>query len=69
MKFEKHLSQFQEYLESNHFSQRTVETYCSYAKRFIGFLVECYSRVTSCEKITKDIILDFQNYLDVKKDP
>ena len=63
MKFEKHLTQFQEYLESNHFSERTVETYCSYAKRFIGFVDEYYPRVTSFEKITKDIVLDFQNYL------
>ena len=63
MKFEKHLTQFQEYLESNHFSERTVETYCSYAKRFIGFLDEYYPRVTSFEKITKDIVLDFQSYL------
>ena len=63
MKFEKHLTQFQEYLESNHFSERTVETYCSYAKRFISFLDEYYPRITSFEKITKDIILDFQSYL------
>ena len=63
MKFEKHLAQFQEYLESNYFSERTVETYCSYAKRFIGFVDTYYPRVTSFEKITKDIILDFQRYL------
>ena len=63
MKFEKHLTRFQEYLESNYFSERTIETYGSYAKRFIGFLVEYYPRITSFEKITKDIILDFQSYL------
>ena len=63
MEFEKHLAQFREYLESNHFSERTVETYCSYAKRFVGFIDEYYPRVTSFEKITKDIILDFQNHL------
>ena len=63
MKFENHLTQFQEYLESNHFSERTVETYSAYAKRFVGFLDEYYPRVTSFEKITKEIILDFQSYL------
>ncbi len=63
MKFEKYLTQFQGYLESNHFSERTVETYCAYAKRFVGFLDEYYPRITSFEKITKEIILDFQSYL------
>ena len=63
MMFENQLRQFQGYLESNHFSQRTVETYCSYAKRFVGFLDRYYARVTSFEQITKDIVLDFQSYL------
>jgi len=63
MKFEIQLSRFQEYLESNHFSQRTVETYCCYAKRFIGFLDQYYPKVTAFEMITKDIMLDFQSYL------
>ncbi len=40
-----------------------METYCAYAKRFVGFLDEYYPRVTSFEKITKEIILDFQSYL------
>jgi len=63
MKFENHLTQFQEYLESDHFSQRTIETYCAYAQRFVSFLDKYYPRITSFEKITKDIILDFQSYL------
>ena len=63
MKFEKYLNSFKEYLESNKFSERTVETYCSYARQFLSFVEEYYSRITSLEKITKDIVLDYQNYL------
>ncbi|MGR3301613.1 MAG: phage integrase N-terminal SAM-like domain-containing protein [Candidatus Scalindua sp.] len=63
MKFKKYLNDFQEYLESNHFSERTVETYFSYAKRFASFIEKYYPRITSFVKITKDIILDYQNHL------
>ncbi|MBA7544560.1 Tyrosine recombinase XerC [subsurface metagenome] len=63
MKFEKHLNTFQEYLEVNHFSERTVESYFSYAKRFASFIEKYYSRIASFDKVTKDIILDYQNYL------
>ena len=63
MKFEKHFNGFIEYLETNQFSERTVETYCSYVKQFLFFVEEYYSRITSLEKITKDIVLDYQNYL------
>ena len=63
MKFEKHFNGFKEYLETNQFSERTVETYCSYAKQFLFFIEEYYPRITSLEKITKDIVLDYQNYL------
>ena len=61
MKFEKHLTSFKEYLESNQFSERTVETYCSYAKQFLFFIEEYYPRITSLEKITKDIIPSTNN--------
>ena len=63
MKFEKHFNGFKEYLETNQFSERTVETYCSYTKQFLSFIEEYYPRITSLEKITKDIVLDYQNYL------
>ena len=68
MKFENHLTQFREYLESGHYSERTTETYCAYAKRFVGFLDTHYPRLTSFGKITRDIILDFQNYLTQYRD-
>ena len=49
MKFEKYLTSFKEYLKSNQFSERTVETYCSYTKQFLSFIEEYYSRITSLE--------------------
>ncbi len=63
MKFEKYLNSFKEYLESNHFSMRTVESYCSYTNQFLSFIDKYYQRITTLEKITKDIILDYQSYL------
>ena len=63
MKFEKYLSGFKEYLESNNFSERTVESYCLYEKQFLSFIEKYYSRITSLEQITKDTVLDYQSYL------
>jgi hypothetical protein len=63
MKFEKYFSSFKEYLESNNFSERTVESYCLYVKQFISFIEKYYTRIDSPEKITKDIMLDYQIYL------
>ena len=68
MKLEKTLTDFQDYLEACHFSERTVETYCGYSKRFIAYLEKYFPRIASYERITKDIILDFQNYLAHFKD-
>jgi len=62
------LKEFQDYLESCHCSPRTVETYGGYAKRFAGFLKEHYLRITSFDRVSKDIILDFQSYLAHTKD-
>jgi len=63
MKFEKYLTSFTKYLASNNFSERTVESYTTYIKQFLSFIEKYYQRVDSLEKITKDIILDYQNYL------
>ncbi len=63
MKFKKYLTSFKEYLESNQFSERTVENYCSCTKQFLSYIEEYYPRIISLEKITKDIVLDYQNYL------
>ena len=63
MNHERYLNDLKQYLEATHFSKRTVETYTAYAKRFFEFLGEHYPRVSTLERITKDIVLDFQNYL------
>jgi len=63
MKFKKYLTGFKEYLESSNFSERTVESYSLYIKQFLLFIEKYYQRINSLEKITKDIVLDYQNYL------
>ncbi len=63
MKFEKYLTGFREYLETNSFSERTVSSYFCNVKQFLAFIEKYYSRIISMEKITKDIVLDYQTYL------
>ena len=63
MKFEKYLTGFCEYLETNSFSERTVSSYCCNVKQFLSFIEKYYPRIISMEKITKDIVLDYQTYL------
>ncbi len=63
MKFDRYLKEFEHYLVACAFSERTIETYALYAKRFTAFLKTYYPRIQSFEKITKDVILDYQNYL------
>ena len=63
MKFEKYLNGFKEYLEKNSFSERTVTSYFCNGKQFLSFIEKYYSRISSMEKITEDIVLDYQNYL------
>ena len=67
MKFHQYLSEFADYLASCRFSERTVETYALYAKRFTGFLETYYPRISSFEKVTKDVILDYQSYLSTRQ--
>jgi hypothetical protein len=68
MKSENVVKEFQYYLESCHCSPRTVKTHGSYAKRFTGFLKEHYPRINSLDRISEDVILDFQSYLAHTKD-
>ena len=68
MNIENVIKEFQDYLESCNCSPRTVETYSSYAKRFAGFLIQHYPRITSFDRVSKDVILDFQSYLAHTKD-
>jgi integrase/recombinase XerD len=68
MTFEKTVQDFQEYLEACHYSERTVETYGVYVKRFIAFLNTHYPRIRSFDRITKNEVLDFQRYLAQYRD-
>ena len=67
MNLEESIADFTEYLSSCGLSERTIEAYSNYARRFVGFLVNYYPRIRSFEKVTKDIILDFQNFLATSK--
>ncbi len=63
MQFEKYINTFKEYLEEHNYSDRTVETYCYNTNRFLNFLEKYYPRIKSLEKVTKEIVLDYQKYL------
>jgi len=63
MRFEKYFNAFKEHLEERNLAERTVETYCYNTKRFFHFLEKYYPRIKSLEKVTKDIVLDYQKYL------
>jgi len=63
MKNEEYLSVFKEHLEERNFSERTVETYLYNTRRFLDFLTRYYPRIRSMEKVTKEIVHDYQRYL------
>ncbi len=63
MKFEKYVNTFKEYLEEHNYSERTVETYSYNTNRFLNFMDKYYPRIKSMEKVTKEIVLDYQKYL------
>ncbi len=63
MKFEKSLGLFKEHLEERNYSERTIETYIYNTRRFLDFLERYYPRIESLEKITKEIVYDYQRFL------
>ncbi len=63
MKFEKYFNAFREYLKEHNYSERTVETYSYNIEKFLHFLDKYYPRIKSLEKVTMDIVLDYQKYL------
>ena len=67
MRFDRYLNEFEDYLVGCAFSERTIESYMLYAKRFTVFLATFYPRINSFEKITKEVIMDYQNYLSTCK--
>jgi site-specific recombinase XerD len=63
MKFQSYLDAFTEYLRQCNCAERTVETYGYNLEKFFFFLEEHYPRINSMEKVTKDIVHDYQQYL------
>jgi len=63
MKFQHYLDTFTEYLKECHCADRTVETYGYNLEKFFRFLEAHYPRINSMEKVTKDIVQDYQQYL------
>jgi len=67
MNYQKYLEAFREYLLVINFSDRTIEKYISTNKELFFFIEKYYQRITSIEKITKDVILDYQRYVSQYK--
>ena len=63
MKFEKHISNFFEYLLMKGYSERTKETYSQEIKKLVAFLDEHYPRINNIAQINKEILFDYSNYL------
>jgi integrase/recombinase XerD len=68
MKFDKFLNEFEDYLKVRKFSELTSTNYVYETKRFFNFIEEHYSRIVNITQITKDVIIDFSNYLNSYKD-
>lgn len=63
MRFQKFINYFLEHLERNEYSKRTVESYISDLKRFLTFIEKYYTSIENISQITKNIILDYYDYL------
>ncbi len=68
MIFQKYLNDYINYLKIKKYSVRTQESYFQENKKFILFLEEHYPRLKNIAQITKDIILDYSNYITCYKD-
>ncbi len=67
MKFIKHFNYYIENLERNDYSKRTIESYMNNLKRFLSFIEKYYLRIENVSQITKNIILDYYDYLKEKE--
>ena len=65
---ESYLLSFQEFLKEHNCSERTVETYAYHAGKFVQFLEKHYPRIQSPDKVTRDIVADYQHYLASYRD-
>jgi len=63
MKFQSYLDAFTEYLKECNCAERTVETYGYNLEKFLRFIEKHYPRINSMEKVSKDMVQDYQRYL------
>ena len=68
MKFQKLVNYFIEHLERNDYSKRTIESYLNNLKKFLNFIDKYYSRTDNISQITKNIILDYYDYINETQD-
>ena len=66
MRFEKHYRAFIDSLEADEASPRTVETYGLGVRQFLAYIETNYPRLTSIQRITKDVLSDYQNHLAIR---
>jgi site-specific recombinase XerD len=67
MTLDDYIDRFREHLEITHASPRTVETYCGCARTFVAFLRRSYPRTTGFQRVSRDVALDYQRYLQNRK--
>ena len=63
MKFQKHITAFEESLRSTGASSRTVETYCGNTRLFLAFVEANYPRVRSIQRVSREVVQDYQVHL------
>jgi len=59
---------YEKYLGHRRYSDRTVQNYLQQVGMFLSFIEQYYPKLTAIDTVTKDIILDYQNYLVSCKD-
>ncbi len=67
MKFEQYLVSFKDNLKERNLSDRTVETYGFNVEKFLNFLEKHYPRIDMIEKVTCEIVQDYQRFLTTCK--
>jgi integrase/recombinase XerD len=63
MNLQAYLASFLEDLKEHNCSDRTVETYGYHLEKFLRFLSEHYPRIGSLERITREVLQDYQHSL------
>ena len=67
MNLQSYLTSFLEDLKQRNCSERTVETYGYHLEKFSRFLSEHYPRIGSLERITREVLQDYQRSLSTHR--